>query len=67
MSYVCNNNLCNYKCLKCDDKKLICYACAITCHKDHPVFFLNFPPEYKIARCQCKEVTGSQCKFVKQG
>ena len=56
--------MCNYKCLKCDDKRLVCLACSLTCHKDHPVCYLSIPPEIKISRCQCREIPNC-CKHNK--
>lgn len=52
----------SYKCLLCDDKRIFCLGCAIACHKDHPVCFVNLPPELKSSKCQCKDIGGSNCK-----
>ena len=40
-----------YRCMKCDDKRLICYSCMLECHKGHPVLYLG---DQKFPRCQCK-------------
>ena len=60
----CNNQF-NYKCLRCDDKRLLCLACSLTCHREHPVCFLSIPPEIKISRCQCREIPNC-CQFSKE-
>ena len=53
----------NYKCLICDDKKVMCLGCSLTCHENHPVCYLNIPTELKFAKCMCSEISSNQCQF----
>lgn len=55
----------NYKCLRCDEKKVICLACSVNCHKGHPVCFLNIPPEFKGMKCQEKDQPNEGNKYFK--
>jgi hypothetical protein len=52
-----------YKCVKCDDKRMICYGCMITCHKGHPVVYST---ELKQPKCSCKDISGDKCTLFKQ-
>lgn len=56
-----------YKCLKCDDKKIICYGCWIACHEDHPVVYVA---DTKPNRCQCKDISitipAFRCSYAKK-
>ncbi len=42
---------------------MICYGCAVSCHKDHPVIYVEGNNRNAQKGCFCKDSKNNKCKL----
>ena len=54
-----------FRCLDCEDKRLICHGCVLICHEKHAISFAASSPFGNRHPCQCSAISSNLCKLKK--